>query len=78
MEHLSEEISDITTGKTQEIDLLIEQENYRREFIGNVAHELKTPLFSIQGFVLTLIDGAVDDLEIRDSYLKRINKSIKT
>lgn len=77
VEHLSEEISDITTGKTQEIDLLIEQENYRREFIGNVAHELKTPLFSIQGFVLTLIDGAVDDLEIRDSYLKRINKSVE-
>lgn len=77
VEHLSEEISVITMDKTQEIDLLIEKENYRREFIGNVAHELKTPLFSIQGFVLTLIDGAVEDVKIRDAYLKRINKSVE-
>lgn len=77
VEHLSEEISVITMDKTQEIDLLIEKENYRREFVGNVAHELKTPLFSIQGFVLTLIDGAVEDVKIRDAYLKRINKSVE-
>jgi len=77
VEGLSEEISNITIDKTQEIDVLLEKENYRREFVGNVAHELKTPLFSIQGFVLTLIEGGVEDIEIRDKYLNRINKSVE-
>ncbi|MGI9525534.1 MAG: sensor histidine kinase [Weeksellaceae bacterium] len=77
VESLSEEISNITIDKTQEIDLLLEKENYRREFVGNVAHELKTPLFSIQGYLLTLIEGGVDDESIRDKYLNRINKSVE-
>ncbi|WP_406630563.1 histidine kinase dimerization/phospho-acceptor domain-containing protein, partial [Ornithobacterium rhinotracheale] len=47
--------------KTNELDTFYERENYRREFVGNVAHELKTPLFSIQGYLLTLIEGGVDD-----------------
>lgn len=76
VESLSEEITNISLDKTQEIDVLIEKENYRREFLGNVAHELKTPLFSIQGFLLTLIEGGVDDNNIRDKYLSRINKSV--
>lgn len=76
IERLSEEISNITLDKSQEINVLIEKEEYRREFIGNVAHELKTPLFSIQGYLLTLIEGGVDDDSIRDKYLNRINKSV--
>lgn len=77
IETLTENIANITSDKTQEIDVLIEKENYRREFVGNVAHELKTPLFSIQGFVLTLIEGGVEDIQIRDKYLNRINKSVE-
>ncbi|MDO5655026.1 MAG: ATP-binding protein [Flavobacteriaceae bacterium] len=77
VESLSEEITNITIDKTQEIDILLEKENYRREFVGNVAHELKTPLFSIQGYLLTLIEGGVDDETIRDRYLNRINKSVE-
>ncbi|MXV37321.1 GHKL domain-containing protein [Flavobacteriaceae bacterium Ap0902] len=77
VESLSKEISNITIDKTQEIDLLLEKEDYRREFVGNVAHELKTPLFSIQGYLLTLIEGGVDDETIRDKYLNRINKSVE-
>lgn len=77
VESLSEEISNISIDKTQEIDVLIEKETYRREFLGNVAHELKTPLFSIQGYLLTLIEGGVDDESIRDKYLNRINKSVE-
>ncbi|MCK0202392.1 sensor histidine kinase [Ornithobacterium rhinotracheale] len=61
----------------KELDTLYERENYRREFVGNVAHELKTPLFSIQGYLLTLIEGGVDDESIRDKYLHRINKSVE-
>ncbi len=76
-EGLSEQISSLTDVKSKEIDLLTERENYRREFLGNVSHELKTPLFSIQGYVLTLIEGGVEDRTIRDKYLNRINKSVE-
>lgn len=76
-ESLSEQISSLTDVKTKEIDLLTERENYRREFLGNVSHELKTPLFSIQGYLLTLIEGGMDDESIRDKYLNRINKSVE-
>lgn len=76
-EGLSEQISSLTDVKTKEIDLLTERENYRREFLGNVSHELKTPLFSIQGYLLTLIEGGIDDESIRDKYLNRINKSVE-
>ena len=76
-EGLSEQISSLSTVKSKEIDLLTERENYRREFLGNVSHELKTPLFSIQGYLLTLIEGGVEDENIRDKYLNRINKSVE-
>ena len=74
---LSKDISTITKNKRQELDVLYEREMYRREFVGNVAHELKTPLFSIQGYVLTLIEGGLYDEKIRDKYLHRINKSVE-
>lgn len=73
---LSEQISNITEVQSKEIDILKERENYRREFLGNISHELKTPLFSVQGYLLTLIEGGVDDKNIRDKYLNRINKSV--
>lgn len=63
--------------KNAEIDMMKEMENYRREYIGNVSHELKTPLFSIQGYIETLRDGGVEDLNIRDKYLERIDKSVE-
>ena len=49
---------------------------YRREFIGNISHELKTPIFNIQGYLLTLLDGALEDPEINTKYLKRAGKSV--
>lgn len=75
-EGLSLQISTITEVQSQEIDFLNERENYRREFLGNISHELKTPLFSVQGYLLTLIEGGIDDENIRDKYLNRINKSV--
>lgn len=60
-----------------QIDMMKEMENYRKEYIGNVSHELKTPLFSIQGYVETLRDGAVENLNIRDKYLERIGSSVE-
>src|SRR6218665_224669 len=63
--------------KNAEIDMMKEMENYRKEYIGNVSHELKTPLFSIQGYIETLLDGGVEDLNIRDKYLLRVEKSVE-
>ena len=54
-----------------EIELLKDKENYRREFIGNLAHELKTPLFTVQGFILTLLDNDVSDEKTIKKYLKK-------
>ena len=51
-------------------------ESYRREFIGNVSHELKTPIFNIQGYLLTLLDGALEDKEVNKKYIERANKSV--
>jgi two-component system phosphate regulon sensor histidine kinase PhoR len=63
-------------GKTQEIKQLRELEKYRKEFLGNVSHELKTPVFNIQGYVLTLLEGGLEDPNINMLYLKRTEKSI--
>jgi two-component system phosphate regulon sensor histidine kinase PhoR len=62
--------------KTLEIAQLQQLEKYRREFLGNVSHELKTPIFNIQGYVLTLLDGGIDDISINRLYLERTEKSI--
>lgn len=59
----------------QEIERLEELEKYRREFIGNVSHELKTPIFNIQGYLLTLIEGGLEDPTINRKYLERAEKS---
>jgi len=72
----STEVQTYASKQIQEIDRLKEMEQYRKEFLGNVSHELKTPIFNIQGYVLTLLDGAVDDPDINRKYLERTEKSI--
>jgi len=62
--------------KMAEIDRLRDIEKYRKDFIGNVSHELKTPIFNIQGYVLTLLDGGLEDPKINRLYLERTEKSI--
>lgn len=62
--------------KNQEIENLKKMEQYRREFIGNIAHELKTPIYNIQGFICTLIDGGLYDEEINMSYLKKASQNV--
>ena len=61
--------------RNTEISKLKEQEQFRREFLGNLAHELKTPVFSIQGYISTLLDGALEDEQINRSFLERANKA---
>jgi two-component system phosphate regulon sensor histidine kinase PhoR len=71
------ELGERIQKNVSEIDMMKEMENYRKEYIGNVSHELKTPLFSIQGYLSTLIDGGVENLDIRDKYLERIDRSVE-
>ena len=58
---LTEEIEKFAKDKKIEIDTLKIREEYRKDFLGNVSHELKTPLFTVQGYILTLLDGALED-----------------
>src|SRR5665647_1034169 len=62
--------------KMAEIERLRDLEKYRKDFVGNVSHELKTPIFNIQGYILTLLDGGLEDPEINRLYLERTEKSI--
>ena len=64
-------------GKRLEIESLTERDSFRRDFLGNLAHELKTPLFTVQGYILTLMEGAVNDKQIRMKYLDRANKGVE-
>lgn len=76
MNVVEEKVNDWTMIKFKEIDQLKQLEKYRKEFLGNVSHELKTPIFNIQGYVLTLLDGGLEDPLINRLYLERTEKSI--
>jgi len=73
---LNAEVTKWANLKQDEIKRLKDLERYRKEFVGNVSHELKTPIFNIQGYILTLIDGGIDDPRINKLYLERTVKSI--
>ena len=75
IEILTSNIKKLNSEKNLEIELLKKEQDYRREFIGNLAHELKTPLFTVQGYVLTLLDG-VNDKKIIKKYLKQTSKGV--
>ncbi len=74
---LTEEIDKFARDKKIEIETLKVREEYRKEFLGNVSHELKTPLFTVQGYILTLLDGAMNDKNLREKYLERANKAVE-
>ncbi len=74
-QELGERVSQLKQKNATELDTMKEMEIYRKEYLGNVSHEMKTPLFTIQGYVETLIDGGVENLAIRDKYLQRIGQS---
>jgi two-component system phosphate regulon sensor histidine kinase PhoR len=72
---VSKEVMDWMKENRKEIDQLKEQENYRREFLGNVSHELKTPIQNIQGYIHTLLDGALNDKKVNKLFLGKAAKS---
>lgn len=73
---VQKEVEEWAKNQTEEIARLKDLERYRKEFVGNVSHELKTPIFNIQGYVLTLLEGGIDDPKINKLYLQRTEKSI--
>ena len=77
METLTKQVKKFATDKKLEIETLKVREEYRREFLGNISHELKTPLFTVQGYLSTLIDGAIDDKKVRKKYLERAEKGVE-
>ena len=76
MDSLIGQVKDYAANRKSEIDILKGREEYRKEFLGNVSHELKTPLFTIQGYILTLLDGAKDKPELCTKYLERTSKGV--
>ena len=77
IDHVQKEVENWELENQREIEQLKRLEQYRRDFIGNVSHELKTPLFNIQGYVSTLLDGGLEDPTVNREYLKRTEKSIE-
>lgn len=77
METLSKKVNEFAEGKRLEIESLKIREAYRREFLGNISHELKTPIFTIQGYILTLLENDAIGKDLRLKYLNRTKKSIE-
>ena len=77
IDNVEKEAEEWVNAKEEELNAYRQDENYRREFIGNVSHELKTPIFNIQGYVQTLLDGGLKDDSINMKYLERTNKSVE-
>lgn len=76
LKEVREEVEDWGLKHNLEISTLKERENFRREYVGNISHELKNPIFNIQGYVYSLIDGAKNDPSLLTKYLKRTAKNI--
>ncbi len=76
IKEVNDQVIDYAKRKAKEIKKLKQLEQYRKEFLGNVSHELKTPIFNIQGYILTLLDGGLEDTSINHEYLERTEKSI--
>ena len=77
IDEISKSVREFAEDKRLEIQSLTERDSFRRDFMGNVAHELKTPLFTVQGYILTLLEGAVNDKQLRNKYLKRANIGVE-
>lgn len=76
LHNVTMETRDFLDQRNSEISKLKEQEEFRREFLGNLAHELKTPVFSIQGYILTLLEGGLEDEAVNRLFLERASKAV--
>ncbi len=76
LSRVNEQVAEWASERRSEIKELRERENFRREFIGNLAHELKTPIFNIQGYVLTLLEGGLEDDKVNRDFLTRASNGV--
>lgn len=74
---MERQVKDYVVNNSRELEDLRKLEQFRKEFLGNLSHELKTPLFNIQGYVHTLLEGAMDDPKFARQFLERTSKSIE-
>jgi two-component system, OmpR family, phosphate regulon sensor histidine kinase PhoR len=77
LSEITSQVQQFASDKKLEIQTLNERESFRREFLGNVSHELKTPLFTVQGYISTLLGGAMKDKLVRKKYLERAEKGVE-
>jgi len=77
LDTVKNEVGEWAETKKNEIEQLKQSEVYRKEFIGNVSHELKTPIFNIQGYLLTLLEGGLEDPSINRDYLEKADKNVE-
>jgi len=73
---LNDEIFVYVSKKQKEIDELKKLELFRREFLADVSHEFKTPIFAAQGFIHTLLDGAMEDENVRERFLRKAARNL--
>lgn len=76
LNNVNKEVIDWAQKSRKQINRLKEQESFRREFIGNLSHELRTPVFSVQGYILTLLEGGLEDESINRKFLQRASKGV--
>lgn len=76
IKNVEDEVKDYRIKKAAEIDELKKMEQYRKDFLGDVSHELKTPIFNTQGYIETLLDGAINDVDVNKIYLKKASKNL--
>ncbi|MDA0940602.1 MAG: ATP-binding protein [Bacteroidetes bacterium] len=77
VEQVNRDVMSWAESQIEEITILRETDTFRQEFIGNLAHELKTPIFNIQGFILTLLEGGMEDPEINRRFLLKAAKNVE-
>lgn len=77
LNRVNDEVQEWAATKAKEIEILKKSDEYRKDFIGNVSHELKTPIFSIQGYIETLLDGGLQDEKINTLYLKKAAHNVE-
>ncbi|AMS27008.1 histidine kinase [Bacteroidetes bacterium UKL13-3] len=73
--NMNKEVINWARDQKEQMDELKKLAEFRKEFLGNVSHELKTPIFNIQGYIHTLIDGAIDDPDVNIRFLRKAAKS---
>lgn len=76
LSEVEEQVRDFSLSKASEIEEFKKMEKYRREFLGDVSHELKTPIFNTQGYIETLLNGALENPKVNTSYLKKASKNL--